>query len=377
MRYMKVALVYDRVNKYGGAERVLLALHKIFPNASLYTSVYNQQTAGWARVFDVRTSFLQRFPISMARHETYPFLMPVAFESFSFDGYDVVVSVTSEAAKGIITKPSTVHICYLLTPTRYLWSGYEHYFSNSLFRFLSKPVVSYLRVWDRVAAQRPDYYIAISQEVKKRIRTYYDRDSKVVYPPVEIPNSNPPAGGQIPNEHQKTKEKPDERYFLVVSRLVSYKRIDIAIEACNRLSLPLKIVGTGFEEKKLKKLAGPTVELLGFLTDDEIVGYYKGCRALVFPAKEDFGLTVIEAQLFGKPIIAYKAGGALETVIEGKTGVFFSPQTVDALAGVLAEFEDVFEQDVIRKNAQKFTFDAFKKSFLMSVERIMEKKDSI
>lgn len=374
---MKVALVYDRVNKFGGAERVLLALHKIFPNASLYTSVYNQQTAGWARVFDVRTSFLQRFSISMARHEKYPFLMPAAFESFSFDDYDLVISVTSEAAKGIITKPSTVHICYLLTPTRYLWSGYEHYFSNSLFRFLSKPVVSYLRVWDRVAAQRPDYYIAISQEVKKRIRTYYDRHSKVVCPPVEIPNSNPPAGGQIPNKHQKTKEKPDEGYFLVVSRLVSYKRIDIAIEACNRLRLPLKILGTGSEEKKLKKLAGPTVEFLGFLTDDEIVEYYKGCRALVFPAKEDFGLTVIEAQLFGKPIVAYKAGGALETVIEGKTGVFFSPQTVDALAGVLAEFEDVFEQDVIRKNARKFTFDAFKKSFLMSVERIMKKKDSI
>src|ERR1035437_3756793 len=179
---MKVALVYDRVNKWGGAERVLLALHKIFPEAPLFTSVYNAESAAWAKVFDVRTSFLQNFPKAKTAHELYAVLMPLAFESFNFDNFDLVISVTSEAAKGIITKPSTLHICYCLTPTRYLWSGYNDYFKSSIFKLISKPLVSYLRFWDKIAAKRPDEYIAISIEVKNRIKKYYKRDSEVVYP---------------------------------------------------------------------------------------------------------------------------------------------------------------------------------------------------
>lgn len=183
---MKVALVYDRVNKWGGAERVLLALHELFPNAPLYTSVYHAQKAEWADVFDIRTSFLQKFPKASSRHEVYALFMPFAFKNFSFDEYDLVISVTSDAAKGIVTKPKTKHICYCLTPTRYLWSGYDDYFSNPFFKLLSLPAVHYLRQWDKGASKKPDYFIAISKEVQKRIKKYYGRDSKVIYPPVTI-----------------------------------------------------------------------------------------------------------------------------------------------------------------------------------------------
>ena len=187
---MKVALVYDRVNKWGGAERVLLALHKLFPDAPLYTSVYNPKTAPWAEVFDVRTSFLQQFPYAQSNHELYAPLMPLAFESFLFDQYELVISLTSEAAKGILTKPKTMHLCYCLTPTRYLWSAHKEYFKDKKSRVLARPFISYLRTWDVVASQRPDVYIAISKEIQGRINKYYGRESTVVYPPVELVQSS-------------------------------------------------------------------------------------------------------------------------------------------------------------------------------------------
>src|SRR3990167_10742564 len=180
---MKVAVVYDRVNKWGGAERVLLALHEMFPDAPLYTSVYDERNAPWAKVFPrVYTSFLQKFPFAKSNHEFLALLMPLAFELFNFDEYDLVISVTSEAAKGIITKPETLHICYMLTPTRYLWSHYDLYFKNPILRFISKPAVNYLRNWDKIAAQRPDKIIAISTEVQRRIKKYYGRESDIVFP---------------------------------------------------------------------------------------------------------------------------------------------------------------------------------------------------
>src|SRR5258708_777508 len=212
---MKVALVYDRINKWGGAERILLALHEIFPEAPLYTSVYNSELAPWASIFTIKTSFLQKFPKASSHHEMLATLMPVAFESFSFDEYDLVISITSEAAKGIITKTTTKHICICLTPTRYLWSGYNTYFSKSVFKNISKPIVHYLKKWDRVAAQRPDAYIAISQEVQKRIKKYYGRDSVIIYPPLTIESK-----GKKNPENQK---QITDNYFLVVSRLVPYK----------------------------------------------------------------------------------------------------------------------------------------------------------
>lgn len=375
---MKVALVYDRVNKWGGAERLLLVLHELFPDAPLYTSVYHKEKAPWAQVFDVRTSYLQRFPLASSSHEFYPLLMPLAFESFSFDEYDLVISVTSEAAKGIITKPKTLHVCYCLTPTRYLWSGYEDYFRSRTFRVLSSPIISYLRAWDKIAAQRPDAYVAISKEVQKRIKKYYGRESMVVYPPVTLASRYQRLASSSEKDITKRYALNASGYFLVVSRLVPYKRIDIAVQAFNKLRLPLKIVGVGSQEQSLKRIAGPTIEFLGNLTDSELLSYYKGCRALIFPGYEDFGLTTVEAQGFGKPVIAFKGGGAQETIIEGKTGIFFYPQTKEALIKVLKDFDTRdYKREDCSENAEKFSEKRFKKEFLSVILRRAEESNEM
>lgn len=367
---MKIALVYDRVNKWGGAERVLLALHKLFPDAPLYTSVYDKKKASWVSVFNVKTSFLQNFPFAM-RHELYAPLMPLAFESFNFDEFDLVISVTSEAAKGIITKPSTKHICYCLTPTRYLWSGYDEYFKNPFLKFLSKPIIAYLKFWDKIASQRPDAYIAISKEVQARISKYYGRESIVVYPPVEA-FSSLASSVQLKNKKLDANLLDAERsYFLIVSRLVPYKKIDLAIKVFNKLKLPLKIIGTGSEMERLKAMANPNIEFLGYLTDKELVEYYSGCRGLIFPGHEDFGLTILEAQSFGKPVIAFMDGGALETIINGKTGIFFDKQTVESLEKAIRQFNNMkFEPKDCMENAQKFNFEIFKEKFMKAIGEI-------
>lgn len=353
---MKVALVYDRINKWGGAERVLLSLHKLFPDAPIFTSVYDPENASWADPFEIKPSFLQKMKIARRTHEAFALFMPVAFESFSFKGYDVVISVTSEAAKGIITPPETLHVCYCLTPTRYLWSGYETYFKNPALKHLSKPAVSYLRNWDKAAAKRPDKMIAISEEVKDRIATYYKRDASIIYPPVSL--------GKSGKGKEEGKKKSKEEYFLVVSRLVPYKRVDLAIRACNKLKYPLKIVGTGSEEKRLKQIAGPTIEFLGNVPDAELATYYEHAKGLIFPGVEDFGITVVEAQRFGKPVLAFYAGGAKETLISGKTGMFFEKQTVDDLAKSLKMFNTFryTSEDCINQ-AEKFTEKIFLQKF--------------
>lgn len=366
---MKVALVYDRINKWGGAERVLLALHKIFPKAPIFTSVYSPQKAKWANEFDIRPSFLQKFPHIVDNHELYPFLMPMAFERFTFSDYDLVISLTSEAAKGIITNPGTKHICYCLTPTRYLWSGYHEYFKNPALRVFANPTVSYLRKWDRVAAKRPDTFVAISKEVQNRIKKYYDRDSLVIYPPVDLASS-----GERLADSLKSNER-DKSYFLIVSRLskfTKYKRIDLAIQACNELRLPLKIVGEGSWKKELQKMAGPTVEFLGNIDDNLLREYYQKCRALLFPAIEDFGLTVVEVQSFGKPVIAFRGGGALETIKEGKTGLFFDRQTKESLIQALKTFELMkFDEIDSKRNAQQFSVHNFRDNFLKLVHNVI------
>ncbi|OGH05980.1 MAG: hypothetical protein A2W22_03590 [Candidatus Levybacteria bacterium RBG_16_35_11] len=346
---MKVALVYDRVNKWGGAERVLLALHKIFPDAPLFTSVYNPKKAKWARAFNVQTSFLQKIPRASTSHELLGALMPMAFESFSFDNYDLVISVTSEAAKGIITKPKTTHICYCLTPTRYLWSGYEIYFKNKYLRYFAKPAVSYLKKWEIPASARPSRYIAISNEVRKRIKNYYGFNSSVIYPPVAIPAA-------------KLEKENKGKYFLVVSRLTPYKRVDIAIEACNSLKLPLKIIGTGHEFRKLRSKAGPTIEFLGEISEKRLWDVYKNSKALIFPGVEDFGLVMVEALAFGKPVIAYYAGGAKEIVKKGITGEFFNRQEPNSLMAVLKSF-NVYRYNSLAcyKSSKRFSFENFQK----------------
>lgn len=350
---MKVALVYDRVNKWGGAERVLLSLHEIFPDAPLYTSVYDEKKASWAKVFPkIYTSFLQRVPFAKSNHELLDWLMPFIFENFNFDAYDLVISVTSEAAIGIITKPGTYHICYCLTPTRYHWSHYDLYFKNKFLRFFSKPVISHLRSWDKVAAQRPDKMIAISSEVKNRIKKYYGRDSEVIFPPVRDLNKN--------------KEFLESRnYYLVVSRLVPYKRVDLAVDAFNRLKLPLVIVGSGSEYLKLRLMAKKNIKFAGQVSEEELIEYYKGAKALIMPQEEEFGIVSIEAQFFGVPVIAFKKGGSLDTVAEIGGGTFFLRQEVDSIVSTVAQFNErpVFNRPLLVKNANRFSEKVFKERF--------------
>ncbi len=359
---MKVALVYDRVNKWGGAERVLLALHKLFPDAPLFTSVYNPKSAPWARAFRVKTSFLQHFPFASSHHELYAPFMPLAFQSFSFDSYDVVISITSEFAKGIKTGNKTLHVSYCLTPTRYLWSGYKEYFRNSFFRSISFPLIWILRKWDKKLSKSPNIYLAISEEVKKRIKKYYYKDSLVLYPPL------------TPFRKIKEEKHHLSGYFLVVSRLVSYKRVDIAIKACKSLNLPLVIIGKGLDERRLKNLAGPNTFFLKNLTDQELLGYYKNCKALIFPGREDFGLAILEAQSVGKPVIAYKAGGALEIIKENKTGIFFNSQTPKSLIEILKRFkENKFREKDCIDQTEAFNVSIFNKKMLSIIRETRKK----
>jgi glycosyltransferase involved in cell wall biosynthesis len=364
---MKVALVYDRVNKIGGAERLLTALHEIYPQAPLFTAVYHPKKALWARGWDVRPSFLNRFPLARSTHEIYPWLTPIAFESLDFSQFDVVINVTSAEAKGIITKPKTLHICYCLTPTQYLWVNPKLYLEAipKLLRPFAKPVLSYLRHWDKIASQRPDYMIAISDEIKKRIKKYYGLDADVIYPPVEVDRF------MQKKNNQRVSQGKD--YFLLVSRLVPHKRVDLAIKSCNQLKAPLVIVGTGYQMRKLKSLAGPTIRFAGKLTDQDLVLYYQRCSALISPQEEDFGISIVEAQAAGKPVIAFNRGGATEIIRTGKTGIFFSSQTAGSLVNAIQKFENMrFNPKDCQNNAQRFSKERFSKQFIIKVERLWQ-----
>lgn len=364
---MKKAIVYDRVNKWGGAERVLLALHELFPGAPLYTAVYHPQKAPWAKKFpSVIPTFLNKVSYFRDKHELLGTFTPIAFEALDLTGFDLVISVTSEAAKGIIVKPPAVHICYCLTPTRYLWSGHDIYFRNPLLRFTSRPAVYYLRYWDKIAAQRPDVMIAISTTVQKRIKKYYRREAQVIYPPTDIETFKVSRVSQVSQVSRVPRE-----FFLYVSRLIPYKRADLAIEAFNELRLPLVIVGTGSSEKRFKAMAAKNIKFVGELTDRQLASYYQKARALIFPQEEDFGIVVPEANSAATPVIAFKAGGALDTVIDGKTGIFFDKQNKESLIGAVKRFKDLrFDRRALIKNAERFSKERFKKEFLRLVKDV-------
>lgn len=364
---MNVALVYDRINKWGGAERVLLALHAIWPDAPLYTAVYDPIRAGWADVFRVHPSFVQTIPFAKSSHESLAWLTPLAFESFDFDGYDVVISVTSAEAKNIVTKPGTIHICYCLTPTRYLWSGFDQYQSQPGLGALShiaslglRFLGPMLRRWDLVASGRPDYYVAISNRVKKRIQTYYKRDViDVIYPPVDTKKF-----------HMASAVSKD--YFLTVSRLVSYKRLDIMIRAFNTLKLPLIIIGDGRQKTELMRMAHPNIRFISaHLTDSELIRYYQECRAFVFAADEDFGLAAAEAQACGKAVIAYSQSGVSEIVRNGVTGVLFNRQTAAAMAAAIRTFiSGRFDPSACRAQAENISESVFRTKMEALVARV-------
>lgn len=359
---MNVALVYDRVNKMGGAERVLLALHELFPDAPLYTAVYDSDSAPWAKSMDVRPTWLNSVPFARKHHEFFPWLTPFAFESINFDEtYDMVISITSAEAKAILTKPKTIHICYCLTPTRYLWSGFNMYMAkNSVSSFFLKFLVPTLRRWDLVASSRPDCLIAISQHVAKRIKRYYKRSvDEVIYPPVDTDLFVP---GNIPSED----------YYLLVSRLVPYKRIDIVIKAFNELGLPLVVIGEGSEKRTLMELANGNITFTGgSVTDKELLPYYQHCRAFVFAGDEDFGIAAAEAQSCGKPVIAYKQSGITEIVIDGKTGILFDKQSSSSLLRAIEQERSTsFDSKLCRDNALRFDTARFKNEFLSYIKTV-------
>jgi glycosyltransferase involved in cell wall biosynthesis len=359
---MNIALVHDWLTNVAGAERVLLVLHEIYPDAPIYTSVYNPKGTKPFRELDVKTSVLQRLPLLKKHRELLVPLTPFAFENLDLSEYDVVISSTTFAAKGIITKADTVHICYCHTPTRYLWMPeLDPRSSTGKLAFLKKKIRLKLLEWDKAAAQRVDYYISNSDYTGRRIKKFYGRDSITVYPPVDIKRFKIASKNEIKN------------YYLFVSRLVGYKRCDIIVNAFNKLGLPLKIIGSGPEKKRLQKIAKRNIEFLGFLSDEEVGKYYREAKAFVFVAEEDFGIVPVEAMACGRPVIALGRGGAKETVAEGITGEFFHDQNPESLIKAVDSFDaDKYDPIIIRKHAEKFSEERFKREFGAVINKLLK-----
>ncbi len=348
---MRLAIVHDYLVDSGGAERVVLALHEQYPAAPIFTSVYDPRTTfPEFRALDVRTSFLQ---LPFVRKSNYKYLLPFyprAFESFDLSGFDVIISSASAFGKGAKIPRGALHVCYCHTPTRFIWRWNDYIAQEQIGaaqRLFIRAIVRGLKDWDYAAAQRVHHFIANSQATAQRIRENYGRDSTIVHPPVDVDRFAP--SDQIAN------------HYLIVSRLAPYKRIDLAVEAFNRLGLPLKIVGAGVDEARLRRMARANIEFLGHVPQAQLARLMAQCRAFIFPGVEDFGIVAVEAHAAGRPVIAYAAGGALETVSEGVTGAFFREQTVDALADVIARTDVTrFDARVMRAHAEQFSKARFK-----------------
>jgi len=357
---VRVALVHDYLNQYGGAERVLEALHELYPDAPVYTSLYDPDAMpDHFRTWDIRTSFLQRMPLVRRFHRAFLLLYPPAFESFDLRYYDVVISNSSSWAKSVITPPETLHICYCLTPMRWAWNYRDYLVRENLGRPIRRllPVaIHYLRMWDAVTSSRVDRYIGISRAVVGRIAKHYGREADLIPPPVDT-CSIPMGNGQDDN-------------YLVVSRLIPYKKIDLAVAACSQLGLPLTVIGDGRDRARLEGLAGPTVRFVGRVSDADVHAALSGCRAFLFPGEEDFGIAPVEAMAAGRPVVAYAGGGALDTVVDGITGRLFAPQTEDALVDRLRTFDPQdFDPQTIRDHALRFDTRAFQEAIGAYVER--------
>ncbi|MBL7199252.1 MAG: glycosyltransferase [Anaerolineae bacterium] len=363
---MRIALVHDWLNQMGGAEGVLENLVDLYPDAPVYTSIYWPEAMPESyRHWDIHTSWMDRLPAVKRYHQPFLPLYPLAFESLDLDGYQVVLSNKSGFCHGVITAPETVHICYCLTPTRYVWRYHDYAQRENigtLTRLALSPILSYLRAWDRLAADRVDRFIAISTEVRRRIRKYYRRDSEVIYPPVDTERFVPAA--------------VHDDYYLVVGRLVPYKRVDLAVQACTGLDLPLKVVGSGRDIERLKAIAGPSVEFLGRVPDDELPPLVAGCRAFLLPGAEDFSIAPVEAMAAGRPVIAYAYGGALDTVVEGLSGTLFKQQSVESLSDALVRFDpDEYDPLAIRRHAEQFDTAVFRKRIGEYVTRAYEERE--
>lgn len=353
---LKVALVHDWLVGRGGGERVLYDIHTLFPDAPIYTLVYDQDKAPeWCKECDIRTTYIQKWPGAKSHHKLLLSFMPKAWEALDLTEYDLVISCCASCCKGVITRPDALHVCYSFSPTRYVWDLYYDYLenTNAIKRFFMKRMIHKVRLWDFQAAQRVDHFAADSNFVGSRIKKYYRRDFTTIYPCTRI------------NEYPIT-EMPDD-YYLVVARFVRYKRVDLAIEACNQLKKKLVVIGSGGEEEeRLKKLAGDTVEFLGRVSDEEMERYYSRAKAFLFPGIEDYGITPVEAMSAGVPVLAFGKGGALETVQDGKTGLYFHDQTVSGLVHCIEEFERngvAYSRQQIHDYSLNFSDEIFKGNF--------------
>jgi glycosyltransferase involved in cell wall biosynthesis len=355
---MNVVLVHDWLNQLGGAENVLEAMVELYPDAPIYTSMYapNRMPDEY-RSWDIRVTWMDRLPGIHTYQQPYLPLYPRAFSGLDLSDYDVIVSNKSGFCHGVAS-PNAVHICYCLAPTRYVWQ-YDTYaarenLSQGMAAIL-RPVIAALRRWDYDAAQRVDHFVAISSDIRQRITQYYNRESTIIYPPVNTDRYHP--------------QLTIEDYFLVVSRLIPYKRIDLAVRACTALDLPLIVVGDGRDRSRLESMAGPTVQFLGRVADADLPDVMARCKAFLFPGMEDFGIAPVEAQAAGRPVIAYQGGGALDTVIEGQTGAFFDQQSVASLTDALREFDaNRFTAAACTENAKRFDAPVFHRELAAFVE---------
>ncbi len=365
----KIAVVYDWIDKWGGVERLLLILHEEFPEADFYTSYYNKKRASWAKDLSIKTSFIQKLPGFIKQSRLLSLLLyPFAFESFDFSGYDMVISVSSSFAKGVITKPETLHISYLLTPTRFLWGQSDDYLKGIVKKIGSALFGSYLRKWDYVAAQRPDKIASISKLVADRTLKYYRRESVVLNPPFDIPYWT------SIKEKILVKESfgGDEKYYLLVSRLESYKRVDLVIQTFNKLGKKLIIVGTGSEEAALNQNAGKNVVFMKNTSDVELGKLYTYAEALIMPQEEDFGYVALEALFFACPVLSYSSSGAKEIVVDNETGLFFMPQSQEALTATIERYEKASTElkQSLYQNGKELVEKYSKEHFLEQFQRI-------
>lgn len=367
---MKVALIHDHLAQDGGAEKVLQVLTEIFPQAVIYTLLFDKKNVeANFKNHKIESSIIQKLPFGVKHYKWYLRLMPLAVEFFDLREFDLVISDTSSFAKGVITSPEIPHICYCHTPTRYLWSDTHQYINelryNKWFKKIISLSLSRLRLWDFSAASRVDYFIANSQAVKKRIAKYYKRDSCLIYPPVET------------NLFYISRLNKEDQYFLAGCRLAPYKRIDLVIESFLDLKdKKLKIFGDGIDLKRLKKLAkgASNIEFIGRVSQKELAKLYSHCLAYINPQEEDFGITAVEAMASGRPVIAFKKGGALETVIDGQTGIFFNKQTSSSLKkAILSYYNYAWQSELIREKALRFN----KENFIRQIKEFIKEKTNL
>lgn len=361
---MRVAIVHYWLVGMRGGEAVVEALCDMFPDADVYTHVYDPTAiSSTISRHDVRTTFIQRLPGAVRHYQKYLPLMPIALEQLDLREYDLVISSESGPAKGVITSPGTLHVCYCHSPMRYAWDMYHDYLEGvgALSRIMMRPMLHYLRAWDVTTAARVDHFVANSNHVASKIRKYYRRDAVVIHPPVNIGSFSP--------------SQTLADYYLVVGQLVRYKRVDLAVEAFNQLGKPLVVIGDGGERRALERMAKPNVRFLGHQPLEVLREHYARCRALVFAGLEDFGLVPVEAMASGRPVLAYRGGGVRETVVEGSTGLFFDDQSADSVIDVVQRFERCAEQfrtEDLTRRAREFDRARFERRFSAFLKEVLE-----